>query len=521
MQAPKVQTVFIPAPFGGMNRETLPINQPQTEANEIKGYSTGINSIIAGGYDIDYSSGFAAATGTGLSSLYNWLTSAYAQRIILTSNSKIISITNPGLSTSTDITGAVVITSGSTQGCAFNDYFFIVNGIDAVIRVPLSGNATHPGFIGPGGVDTSLNQVWSYKERLFFVEEDSTSYWYHPTTGGVSGALTEVNLNNIFDEPAKLLLGAKWSTNSGSSNDEYCVFISSVGEVLVYSGDYPDSDNWSLSARTFIPKPIGAKSTVRIGGDLMIITSAGIISLSKAIANGSSPSEYYEVSQKIQDIFQATQPTYVTGVRHPTQPYFYFIVKGDALTGVTDINLIFVLNSRTGAWSYISTTLSPVAIIYCNGFGGAFPGIYYVTGTATTLYAVVESFGTTGRLFKTGWIDLGTNLNKKIIRVRLLIANAAAGVISGLTITQTLTIKKSFNFEAAPGTDQNTQTVSGTYSALPAFNNYNKKIKVLDFTNCGIVGQWFQFQFNSDTVIQEEVYGFWVDFEVGGGLIAQ
>lgn len=514
MQPGKTQSIFIPAPFGGMNREVLPINLPPNEAYKIKNYQCGIASLKS--MSVENGASFSGvSTGAGFDGVHSFVNSSCEGRLILTSNSKVMESTT--ITSGSDITGAVTITDGTTQAAPFNDYLFIVNGTDDVIRVPLSGNATQPGFVGPGGDDKLLSCVWGYRGRIFFIGKDSTSFWYHKTIGAVSGTLTEVDLNNFLNKSGKLLAGATWSTNTGAISDELNVIISDAGEVLIYSGSYPDAADWYLVSRTFIPKPVGNRCVLALGADLMIITQSGVISLQQALPSGSSPADYYRVSQKVEGLFTlGTVPSYAHAVRHSSEPFFYFLTTGPTISTVEGDNVILVLNSRTGAWSYFQPSVSPTSLVF---FGGL---LVYVTGAADLIYSVSPSGINDSRSFESGWLSLGTEQNKRILRVRLVLGSKSplGEGASTESVTYTCNIRRAFNNAASPGVDSNSQSVTGTVN-LQA--NAVDEIEVLEFLNCGIVGQFFKFTFSGTSLpdILEEVHGFYVDYEVGGGLIAQ
>uniref|UniRef100_UPI001953D7D1 hypothetical protein n=1 Tax=Klebsiella pneumoniae TaxID=573 RepID=UPI001953D7D1 len=58
------------------------------------------------------------------------------------------------------------------------------------------------------------------------------------------------------------------------------VFVSSEGEVLIFSGTDPAAAaTWQLKGRYQIGKPLGYRSLAKFGGDLAILTQDGLMSL--------------------------------------------------------------------------------------------------------------------------------------------------------------------------------------------------------------------------------------------------
>jgi hypothetical protein len=154
------------------------------------------------------------------------------------------------------------------------------NGASAAIP------ATNTTFDGdPAGIDTSdLSYVWSHKGRLFFVQKETLDSWYLPV-GQIAGELTKFSLGGIFRLGGYLVMGATWSRDTGSGLAAVCAFFSSEGEVAIYQGDNPgEVDSWSLVGVYRIGRPLGPKSSMDAGGDLIIATDIGLVPLSRALA---------------------------------------------------------------------------------------------------------------------------------------------------------------------------------------------------------------------------------------------
>jgi hypothetical protein len=137
------------------------------------------------------------------------------------------------------------------------------------------------------GIDTAdLSLVWSYKNRLFFIEKNSLNVWYLPIDQ-ITGAAVVFPMGGVFAiGGAGLTFGASWSlgTSGDGGLSEQCVFVSAEGEVAVYQGDNPSvAANWAKVGLYQIGRPLGKQAYVRIGGDLIIATDIGFIPLSQAV----------------------------------------------------------------------------------------------------------------------------------------------------------------------------------------------------------------------------------------------
>lgn len=136
------------------------------------------------------------------------------------------------------------------------------------------------------GIPTSsLNYVWVYKQRLWFVEKESLNAWYLPVDQ-IAGVAVEFPLGPVFGRGGSLLFGQTWSLDSGAEGglSEQNTFASTEGEVAAYQGSDPaDANSWGKVGVYRIGRPLGAKAFARAGGDLIISTDIGSIPLSQAI----------------------------------------------------------------------------------------------------------------------------------------------------------------------------------------------------------------------------------------------
>lgn len=200
------------------------------------------------------------------------------------------------------------------------------------------------------GVDTdTLSAVWSHASRLWFVEKDTDSAWYLPTSS-VGGAATEFPLRTVFRTGGTLLFGTTWSMDAGDGLDDKCVFVSSEGEIAVYSGTNPASaSTWALDGVYNMPRPLGKNAFIRAGGDVLIATDTGLIPLSAAIQKDISAQ--VAVSANIAPLWQSQARAISTEqweiVRVPKRN---LMIVSQPDTTDPDGSALCV-NVQTGAWS--------------------------------------------------------------------------------------------------------------------------------------------------------------------------
>lgn len=134
-------------------------------------------------------------------------------------------------------------------------------------------------------ISSTFSFVWSWKQRLFFIEKESLNAWYLPVNQ-ISGHATKLPLGGVFKRGGSLLFGGTWSQDTGSGLAVACVFVTTEGEAAVYQGTNPgDANAWSLVGVYRIGRPLGKNAWFQAGGDLVIATDVGLVPLSQAVAN--------------------------------------------------------------------------------------------------------------------------------------------------------------------------------------------------------------------------------------------
>ena len=163
-------------------------------------------------------------------------------------------------------------------------YLYAVNGADKPLLyngatwTPIDG-ASVPAVTGV--TTTTLANINIHKTRVWFCENGTLKAWYLPTNA-VGGAALALDLSNLCQRGGYLVTMATWSYDNGRGMDDYAVFVTSEGEVIVYQGTDPASSaTWSLVGVYAIGTPLGRRCAVKYGGDLLLITKDGVVPMSK------------------------------------------------------------------------------------------------------------------------------------------------------------------------------------------------------------------------------------------------
>lgn len=229
-------------------------------------------------------------------------------------------------------------------------YLMAVNGVDD----PVYYDGTWHTSVITGVDGKTLNNVTMHNFRLYFTEEGTLSFWFL-AVNAVQGAASEFPLANIFKKGGTLQAISSWSVDSGTGADDYAVFITSEGEVAVYKGyDPSDAANWSLVGVYELPKPVGKKCFYRQGGELLVMTLSGVVSLSKmlqSIAVDRTTSVSDKTRGELSDL--ATVNKTVFGwemIRFSEEDLL--IVNAPNSTRTKTVQMC--MNTLTGAWSKFS-----------------------------------------------------------------------------------------------------------------------------------------------------------------------
>jgi hypothetical protein len=229
-------------------------------------YATGITGTVESLFA--YSSGtsnklFAAAVG----SIYN--------------------VTNGGVIGAADVTS---LTNARFQYINITtpaaSYLMAVNGADKLRTY--DGSAWHKDGDGAPynitGVDTAnCSNITLFKNRVWLVENGSLKAWYLPVNS-IGGAAVALDMTSIFQLGGYIMAAMTWTLDAGYGMDDYLVFITSNGEVMVWRLTDPTTPTGILMTGLWkIGAPVGRRCWIKYGGYLLIITQDGVVPMSGAL----------------------------------------------------------------------------------------------------------------------------------------------------------------------------------------------------------------------------------------------
>ena len=150
-----------------------------------------------------------------------------------------------------------------------------------------AANATVVGTyttIGITGVDSStFINVNLFKNRLYFTQKNTLTCWYLPVDS-IGGAASPLYFGSIARNGGFLQAMGTWTIDAGQGADDYAVFVTNMGEVIVYNGTDPTSaTTWALKGVWQLGQTFNRKCFFKWGGDLLLLTQDGLVPLASAL----------------------------------------------------------------------------------------------------------------------------------------------------------------------------------------------------------------------------------------------
>lgn len=271
------QGFTMPPPYGGLDLVSPIDNMDATSALELVNVFPGAGApTVRLGYEQFCDVGAVSP----LRSLSSLNLKDGSTQLVACSTDKIHSINTSG--TSTNITGSTTPTSGEWQTTTYANNLYLCNGTNNA--QVYTGTSTCSDVTFTGVTKSSLVNVTSYKERLYFVEINTAKVWYgglQVTGTGGTPALTAFDFQYVFSRGGRLVGIGSYSNSANVAAQDYFWACSSEGEIVFYSGTYAgDPTTWGLVARYYIGKPLGYRAFVRVNNEVWIITEQGIVPVS-------------------------------------------------------------------------------------------------------------------------------------------------------------------------------------------------------------------------------------------------
>ncbi len=331
----------IPSPTGGINaRDNYTDQEPTDAVNLVNVFPEANSVVVRRGF-----SPISVGLGNAVQTLLVW--NGTTDKLFGAAGSSIYDASvSPAVAVVTGLTNAKWQWTNLEN--AGGQFLVAVNGADHCQEYD-GTTWTVPTITGVD--DRTLINVMQFKERLWFLQNNSLDAWYLDTQA-IQGTAHKFPLGAVFRRGGYCIAFGSFSNDAGEGPDDYFAIATNNGEVAVYQGTDPTSaTTWSLVGLFTIGKPIGRRCVSRLSGDMAIITQDGVTSMQAALQADRSAGAKAQFTSKIQTLFSEYSRTYFQN--WGWQPFVYpraryFIVNIPQAQDMTQTQL--VMNTVTGSW---------------------------------------------------------------------------------------------------------------------------------------------------------------------------
>ena len=232
-------------------------------------------------------SNFATGLGAQVDTVMAYAGSTTNELKAATATGNVYDVTAGGAVGAAELSG---LSNGRWQHANFtttaDSYLCMVNGADRY-RI-YDGSAWHLDTDGApydisGVTSTTLIGINVFKNRLWFIETGTLNAWYLPVNS-IGGTATSLSMSSLCSLGGYLIAMGTWTIDAGYGVDDYAVWVTSRGEVLVWRMTDPtDANSIFLVGVWRVGSPVGRRCLFKYAGDLLLISQDGVMPLSSAL----------------------------------------------------------------------------------------------------------------------------------------------------------------------------------------------------------------------------------------------
>lgn len=296
---------LLPAPVGGWSSNSSIAKENPGAAEVLENFIPTTRGVRARGGSVVYAS-------VGIAPVLTLMTYEGG------ASDEMFAVSGGGIYDVTAIADPLLIPTAVSSGLTNNELSYVNYSIAGTnYLVAFNGADLHRVYDGAtwatntpaitGVSSASINQAWIHGNRMWMVEAGTKTAWYL-SVDSIGGA---ANSFSPFQKGGNLLFGATWSQDSGSGSADRCVFVSTNGEVAVYYGENPGAAaTWQLFGRYDVAPPLGRYAFQKVGGDLLIMTVSGIVSMSEVVSKDPAALTATAITKFIEPDWKKATDTY-------------------------------------------------------------------------------------------------------------------------------------------------------------------------------------------------------------------
>lgn len=511
---PTAKVAAFPAPIGGWNaRDPLQVMKPSDAITLDNWYLDMSGELRTRGGYTKFATGLPAAVET----LISFAPPSGITRLFAACGGGIYDISAGGVAPAASVTGLTTSRLETTTITVLGGTFLVVaTGFDT----PRTYNgSTWASYTTTSSVTlTTLTSPAVMVNRLWWIQRGTLDAYYGDTAA-IGGALTKFPMGALFSG-GELIAHAAWTRDGGSGPEDYTCFISSRGEVLIYSGTDPTSaSTWTKVGMFRIAEPVGRKCVMKAGADLAILTTQGVVLLGQVLDSNVSGQSSIAVTNKVLSAFASAA---VNGskfhgwqmVEVPAQGLVF--VNVPVTEGKTWHQ--YVLTANKGSWARFRDLNAPCWAVHG---GTAYFGsiVDTVTGKASVMMYSPLTESDDGKkidcFLQTGFSDFGSGLIKQFLMARANMkgpAGIAPNLAMRLDYDTTPPLVQSITVDAANG--------------VPSWESWNWDVEYWGYVRIPSahwdvvtgLGQRASLAFRVSTDVTLSFFGIDLTYQVGGIL---
>lgn len=286
------QTLNLPPPAGGISdKEPLAALQyPYCEINENYNLDDSIPTLRLG--DINFTAD-TVSTPVGMAVYGGQVSSAQFFRVInsaATGSLQFQEITTGVPVLVLDLGGVTSATKVATL--YFNKYLFFC-GDGSLLPAALgpqvytgaawgASTLTWPVNFNPFGGN-------NYNHRAYFIGLNSATYAYTEIDAFAASATHLVDLSTIQTLKGNIFGIKSVVYYRDYKQENVQAFFFDSGEILLYTGSYPDGADWAQAGQYIIPRPLSYDCFIECRDDTYIITESALVSVREIFTKGTAP----------------------------------------------------------------------------------------------------------------------------------------------------------------------------------------------------------------------------------------
>lgn len=351
-------SVTVPAPLGGLNGRDPLADMAPADAYVMDNIVPGTSRCYSRRGCQKHSS---TALGAAIQDLHVYA-GASDDVLLAFGGGKIWDVSLPAaVEKKTGLASNTAITCMFSNAADDAQHMIITTGTDT----PMGFNGTTVSNLtmtGMSGSATTLNFCFAFKERLYFAQRDKLGFYYLPV-GQIQGALSYFDLAQVSKLGGYLqAIGSFSAGDAGDTPQDYIVFVTSKGELIVYAGYDPSSAaNWELVGRYFTAQPIGQRCIINYGTEMLVLTLDGALPFSEIRRSGDSAGSggagkglYIALTAKLGNYLTNYNRNADTlgwmGLQYTSELDGWLILNVPATASVSGAYYHYVMNTRTNAW---------------------------------------------------------------------------------------------------------------------------------------------------------------------------